>query len=746
MLKSSGYPGAPQIQHLLDLSKAERHRLHGSGRIEPLEAVTVNEFTTTRFDFEIGDMGVPTGGHLRVVWLWPFDWAQLQTTDPAADGYLRVSCSPTGTEVRVAYQFRGDLIPWNHQIDIEVVSGGLQRGDRVDLVCGCRQGGGGGWRAPTFTVPEAEFLLLINPDAGNSWWQLAPVQSFPLVASAPERLVALAPSEGTPGQELELTLRVEDAWGNPVLVEGAAPEASAATGCSLSPTHVAGNMPAYHCLARFDASGTFRLEFTVPGTDLRALTNPIRVTDESPQRRIFWGDLHAGQGEIGCGIGSVPQHFDFARHVAGLQFASHQANDHHVTLDMWTQIRQASDAAHEDGRFVAFLGCEWSAFTPAGGDRNVFYLHDEPRLRRSDRFFSEDVADPEADRKTATEFLQVMRHETVYINMHAGGRPTNLNVHEPKIEPLAEIHSTHGTSDWFVEDALRRGYRVGITAGTDGVAGRPGADHPGSRMIRNVRSGVTAFYATDLTREALWEAMGARRCYATSGERMLLHVDVDGHPMGSEYETTGEPLISLSVEGTAAIEQVDLLCGTELLWSWTVAPQKPDGALRLLWGGTESCGTARDQLVDWKGRLTVRDGWIDGVEPVGFIPPADHVELVDPHTLNITSVTAGNHMGVELDLAGDASTVCRFESGPVTFEFALNQVQQAPMTVAAGGLNRRVCVGPAPDADASCRAELSFRDNRAHVGDCPYWVRVTQVDQHRAWSSPVYVTRQAHSG
>ena len=122
-------------------------------------------------------------------------------------------------------------------------------------------------------------------------------------------------------------------------------------------------------------------------------------------------------------------------------------------------FRRESAAANEEGRFVAFLGCEWSAYTPDGGDRNVMYRRDEPRLRRSGRFFTEDVPDQEPDLETATEFLAVMRNEEVFINMHAGGRPTNLDFHEPGIETLAEIHSTHGTSDWFVLDALRRGYR-----------------------------------------------------------------------------------------------------------------------------------------------------------------------------------------------------------------------------------------------------------------------------------------------
>lgn len=82
------------------------------------------------------------------------------------------------------------------------------------------------------------------------------------------------------------------------------------------------------------------------------------------------------------------------------------------------------------------------------------------------------------------------------------------------------------------------------------------------------RRGVTAFLASELTREALWEAIAARRCYATDGPRMRLAVTADGHPMGSEYSTDDFPLVAVEAEGTAGIEQVDLLCGAEPLWTW----------------------------------------------------------------------------------------------------------------------------------------------------------------------------------
>ena len=734
MLLTSGFPDGPHIHHLPGVDLAERHRRHGRGRIDRTAPVRADERLGLNLRFELGETAVPAGGHLRVVWLWPFDWATPQVEDPGAPDHVQVSCSKPDVELRVTCDFRGDLVPWNHQIDVEVVSGGLTRGDRVELAL--RE-----WRAPTFAVPEAELLFLINPDGGRRWIQLPPAPGFPVVAGAPARLVALAPADGLVGEELELTLRVEDEWGNPVLIEEPTPEVVAAEGVRAVGVEPAGEMPAYRARVRIDSPGIHRIEAALPAFGLKAVTNPVRIAGEHPALRVFWGDLHAGQGQIGCGVGSVRRHFDWARHVAGLQLCSHQGNDHHVSLDLWERTRRETAAADEEGRFVAFLGCEWSANTPEGGDRNVFYRGDEPRLRRSGRFFTEDVPDPEPDLETAAEFLEAMKDEDVLVNMHAGGRPTNLDFHEPRIETLAEIHSTHGTSDWFVVDALRRGYRVGITGGTDGVTGRPGCDHPGSRLIRNVRGGVTAFLASELTREALWEAMAARRCYATDGPRIRLAVTADGHPMGSEYSTDGDPLVAVEAEGTAGIEQVDLLCGTEPLWTWRPAAAPVEGAVRVLWGGTERHGGAPQQRAPWKGRLTVDQGRIAGVEPVALVTPFDRVEQTDARTVRFDTVTAGNRMGMCLEIEGRPSTSCRFESDHAAFDFALSQVREQPMTVEAGGASRHVIAGPAPDPELPPRVELSFRDTRAIAGLCPYWVRVTQVDQHRAWSSPIYVER-----
>ena len=746
MLVTSGKPGHPQVCHMLHLSFEERLSLHGRGSCDRLEPTVAGDYVTLTFQFEIGQKEIPRGGRMRIAWRWPFDWSELQTENPSGDGYLTV-CTKAGVSIGFTFHGRGDLDPWPHDVELTVQEGSLARGDRVTVVCGDRAGGGKGWRTPTFIANSASFLMLLNPDNNDQWIRLPDAPGFPIVPGVPVSLHAVCPSDCIVGEPFDVILRAEDRWGNPTLIPEGDPCLAEQNGEGKVR---AGEKPlfsrdpaSYRFTRRFDKVGIYRLSARVPNTDLMTESNPIQVHDKAPHLRIFWGDLHSGQTEVGCGAGSLKEHFTFARDVAGLQFASQQSNDHYVTLEDWKLIRDQTEAFNDPGRFVTFLGCEWSPPTEKGGDRNVIYRQDEPRLRRSARFFTESDPDPEPDLPDAQVFLERMKWEEVLINLHAGGRTTNLKFHEPVIEPLVEVHSTHGTSEWLVQEALARGYRVGLTAGTDGVMTRPGTCQPGSRVCRNVRSGLTAIYARGLNKDDLWTGLKARRCYATSGERILLWVSVDGHPMGDEFQTDGKPLIRITAEGTAAIERVDLVRGLDLLCRWQIAPPggKSEGLVRIVWGGTEAQGTARDQRVTWDGSLGVAGGNFLNVRATGF-PYADDVVKMDrPDLISWRSVTAGNEAGIVVRIQGDAKSVCRFSTGPCSFPFSMEEVALGTMVVDAGGVGRHVSVGPAPREDGPRHVELSYKDSEPVEGCTPYWVRVVQVDLERAWSSPVYVTR-----
>lgn len=76
-----------------------------------------------------------------------------------------------------------------------------------------------------------------------------------------------------------------------------------------------------------------------------------------------------------------------------------------------------------------------------------------------------------------------------------------------------------------------------------------------------------AVLAPELTREAIYEALMARRCYATTGERMYLDFRVDGSPMGSEVIANGDVSIHAEVAGTDRIRLVEVLKNNKVIHS-----------------------------------------------------------------------------------------------------------------------------------------------------------------------------------
>ena len=113
----------------------------------------------------------------------------------------------------------------------------------------------------------------------------------------------------------------------------------------------------------------------------------------------------------------------------------------------------------------------------------------------------------------------------------------------------------------FVEDALAAGLTFGLIGSTDshGLCW-----HHGIHRRRDpFNAGLAAVHATDHTRSGILDALRRRHCYATSGPRILLDVDADGAPMGSDLGTTPAPQMKVSVHGFAPVKELAIVCDGE---------------------------------------------------------------------------------------------------------------------------------------------------------------------------------------
>jgi hypothetical protein len=414
-----------------------------------------------------------------------------------------------------------------------------------------------------------------------------------------------------------------------------------------------------------------------------------------------------------------------------------QGNDFQVTVELWEHVKDQIRRYHEPGRFVTFLGYEWSGLTPGGGDHNIYYLGDDEPIYRSDQWLIEDKVDPETDRYPISELWETFKgRRDVLAIPHVGGRHANFDFYNPEHIPLIEVHSNHGTFEWFLEEAMRRRMKVGFIAASDDHSSRPGLTYPSGGMT--TKGGYTGVYAKELTREALWEAFWARRTYGTSGERIIVHVESDGHLMGEEYSTDKAPEIKVKIAGTSPLHEVEVKNWEKTIHRHPFAEpaDESEKLFKVEWSGARV--RSRPKVVTWNGGLIVKDGSIADYREFAFDYSYQGVEKVSDQELRWTSSTGGDPDGVLLKLEYDEDTEVTFETEPVTFTFRPAEIGYEPKVVEAGGLNQRVKVSTVKE-ETSDTLEFSFKDQNAAKGLNAYWVRIVQANGAMAWSSPIFI-------
>ena len=68
---------------------------------------------------------------------------------------------------------------------------------------------------------------------------------------------------------------------------------------------------------------------------------------------------------------------------------------------------------------------------------------------------------------------------------------------------------------------------------------------------------------TDLSRDALFDAFLARRCYGTTGVKIELMFSLNGAPMGSELPASEDREICVTVAGADAVSEVCVVRNNE---------------------------------------------------------------------------------------------------------------------------------------------------------------------------------------
>lgn len=716
----------------------------GSVSVTPTSDVVVGTYGTWTVSYTVGSYGMDVGGGLKIGTRRQSDFGTPQLEEPQAPNYVSAKCS-TASALRLRFDPRGHTRPFRAVIVVELANGPLYPGETITVILGDTSAGSPGMMAQSFPEEQCGFAVFVDPISSGVYKRVYQETPFiRVVPGASQQLTLQAPSTAIVDQPFRVQVRGNDKFGNPTAVN-------------------AGNLvldsepPVHFSLTEGDGRAKWLENVTLSSTGVRRLTlcagsrvvatsNPIAVRPTQKEYRLYWGDTQA-QTASTVGIGTVDEYYRFARDLAGLDFVTHQGNDFMLSDADVDEVRRETKKFHRPNHFIPFFGYEWSGATGAGGDRNVLYLDDDGPVYRSSGWQLEaDEYDPASERVSAKAAQDAFRRfvrqqgDSVLLVPHIGGRRSDVAVQDAELEPVFEICSCHGIFEWRLYEALARGLKLGVLGASDDHTGRPGLAFPSTPEM-TIRGGLGAVLATQLTREGIFEALKARRCYGTTGARILLDVRAADHPMGSAFEIDTPPRIIASVHGTAPLEEVCLFNGArEVLRLTPNAVQRDAQSIRILWKGANS--PDRGRFMSWDGTLRLIDGRILSVTPLNMFTAKYGIIESDAHRVAWRSVTAGQEEGVLIEVDAPDQARVDFAAGPAHFSFALGEVRRDDISLGFGGLEQSVRATTLHAVGDIADATLDFVEPDLPPGDHAYFVRVVQSDFHRAWSSPIYVKKR----
>jgi hypothetical protein len=313
-------------------------------------------------------------------------------------------------------------------------------------------------------------------------------------------------------------------------------------------------------------------------------SNVIVASNAEPKLKLYFGDIHIHSQWSVDGRLEPDYSYLYCRDALNLDFAC--MTEHDPSDYVWEMVKAKAKELYQPGRFATMSAYEWTAHDLHEGHKNVYYRDwDGPILRSP--FFNRGNTTSAKDLWAKLRKAGKSGKTAMTLPHHPAAKifPVPWDHYDSEFQRCVEVYSTWGNSEtptgprqikWelgpapghFVQDGLAAGQRLGFVGGSDSHSSRPGYPAHSSRYYdadyqhwepNLYTGGTTGVYAEELTREAIFDAIQSRRCYATTGKRIIVHFKADDHWMGEEYESRNAPHLYIKVLGTAPIASVTIV-------------------------------------------------------------------------------------------------------------------------------------------------------------------------------------------
>jgi hypothetical protein len=348
---------------------------------------------------------------------------------------------------------------------------------------------------------------------------------------------------------------------------------------------------------------------------------------------------------------------------------------------------------------------------------------------------------------------------------------------EGRQTPFVEMFSRHGLAEsdlgdypylhdmgprtWegSVQCGLSRGHKFGIMGSSDQHAGYPGSYGDG-------RVGILS---RTLSRDGIWDALENRRVCCATGDKIRIDFRINDAFMGDVVRADSRK-IYLNVEAGNAIDYVDIVKNGKTAGrvSGTLIPEIPqDGVVRAK-VKIEFGWNRFEEPVRWDGQIKVDAGVINSVETcfrgaAYTSPQKNRMATGDLHETKVNRLLSSSETAVDLELYSVKNPntltpatqavildVTMPRSGLISVDFNGQRFEHSLLELLSGS-RAHFMKGWLSEAIQFHRAipvnaftiEHYLIDRQPEKDTDYYYIRVRQRDNQWAWSSPIWVERQA---
>jgi hypothetical protein len=308
---------------------------------------------------------------------------------------------------------------------------------------------------------------------------------------------------------------------------------------------------------------------------------------------LLRGNLHEHTENSNCWPagtdGTLHDDFRYGLYSEGYDFAGITDHGYSLTEIYWRKSLRMAEFYNDPAYFVALPSIEWTLSNNGKpeigrgvGHRNIFFADVSEAskfVRNKDEVYSE--TNPEArDAEKLWALIRKAGIDCVSIPHHPADEthPCCWETRDEEIEPVVEIFQCRGNAEYrgaprminvsrhqplatsdkgFVDYALRdKKYRLGFVAS---------GDH------NSMGVGLACVWVKEVSRRGILEALRARRCFATTGDQIVMDFRVNGAWGGDTAAGDSAIKMTFTVQATNEIARVEILRNSRVVHVHEVA-------------------------------------------------------------------------------------------------------------------------------------------------------------------------------